>query len=115
MICSACRRARPDDELLAFWPVGDPDRRRHVCRPSLGLSGPIGGRGSCFATVVGPSHQHAIALAAAPVPFRYVRPVRPGTPAWDRLLGEAGVRPDVRRLTAAVASQQGAELLAAIA
>ena len=92
MLCAACRRARPADELLAYWPVGDPDRRRHVCRPTLNLPGPDGGRGSCFAAAVGIAAKYAIALAAAAVPLELVRPVRPDTLGWFRLLSEAGVR-----------------------
>jgi hypothetical protein len=92
VICAACRRARPDDELLAFWPVGDPDRRRHVCRPSLNLPGPAGGRGSCFSTVVGTAAVHAIALVVAAAPPALERPIRPWSTSWFRILGEAGVR-----------------------
>lgn len=92
MFCAACRRARPDDELLAFWPVGDPDRLRHVCRPSLGLPGPAGGRGSCFSTVVGIAIVHGIALVACAGPIEQAAPVRPDTLAWFRLMAEAGVR-----------------------
>ena len=75
----------------------------------------MGGRGPCFAVVVGVASIHAISLAAAPVPFAYVRPVRPGTISWQRLLDEAGVRPEVHRLRPAVADQQRGELLVAIA
>ncbi len=92
MLCSACRRARPDDELLAFWPVGDPDRLRHVCRPSLNLPGPVGGRGSCFSTVVGTAAVHAIALVVHCEPVACHGPVVPYTAEWDDLLGSAGVR-----------------------
>jgi hypothetical protein len=92
MPCSACHRARPLDELLAFWPVGDPDRRRHVCRPSLSLPGPDGARGGCFSAVVGLASKQAIALAAPAAPPELVRPVRPDTAGWFRLLSEAGVR-----------------------
>lgn len=97
MICAACRRARPADELLAFWPVGDPDRRRHVCRPSLGLPGPASGKGACFATIVGSVRTHAIALEVISEPVRSsTDPIRPGTGAWFGLLSEAGVRPEER-------------------
>ena len=92
MFCAACRRARPDDELLAYWPVGNPDRRRHVCRPSLNLPGPVGGRGSCFSSVVAVASVHAIELVAPCEPLVINRPVRPGTAAWSRLMAEAGVR-----------------------
>jgi len=94
VICAACRRARPDDELLAFWPVGDPHRLRHVCRPSLNLPGPSAGRGSCFASVVSIATVHEIALAAPSAPVELERPVRPGTRAWRSLLESAGVRLD---------------------
>jgi hypothetical protein len=92
VLCAACRRARPDDELLAFWPVGDPDRRRHVCRPSLGLPGPVGGRGSCFSTVVGLASVHAISLVTPGCPGALPAPVRPDTLAWRQLMDAAGVR-----------------------
>jgi hypothetical protein len=92
VLCAACRRARPDDELLVFWPVGDPDRRRYVCRPSLNLPGPAGGRGSCFSSVVGIASVHAIALVVPCAPLELARPVRPDSLAWFRLMGEAGVR-----------------------
>lgn len=50
---------RPPEEMLAFWPVADPARRRHVCRPSLQRPEVP----SCFRDVVGPANVHAIALA----------------------------------------------------
>ena len=31
-ICAACQLTRSLDDLLAFWPVGDPAQRRFVCR-----------------------------------------------------------------------------------
>jgi hypothetical protein len=54
--CSGCLRLRPLEELLAFWPVDDPEMRdrRWVCRPRLGTP--------CFSYVVGPSSRHRIAL-----------------------------------------------------
>lgn len=60
MFCAACRQARPVEELLAFWPVRDPGRRRHVCRPSLQRPEVP----SCFRFAVGPTNVHAIELAA---------------------------------------------------
>lgn len=45
--CVSCLRLRSPTELLAFWPAGDPARRRFVCRPTLD--------GRCFrAEVPGP-------------------------------------------------------------
>ena len=59
MICAACGRRRPLTELLAFWPVGNPDRRRHVCRPSVPQLDPA----PCFRAVVGSQRIHAIGPA----------------------------------------------------
>lgn len=50
---------RPAIELLAFWPLRDPGRRRFVCRPSLQRADVP----PCFREVVGPSNVHGIELA----------------------------------------------------
>lgn len=91
MKCFGCGRIRPAAFLLAFWPVGDPDRLRHVCRPSL--AGAI----SCFSDVVGPRAIHEIALAdpaqaAAAVPLDERGPTRPLTAAWTELMAACHVR-----------------------
>jgi hypothetical protein len=91
--CAACGRIRPASTLLAFWPVGQPDRPRYVCRPSLV------GRDDmhCFVVVVGPRDVHAIALADAwlaahPVPADSRVPARPGTVEWHQAMFACGVR-----------------------
>lgn len=61
MFCAACGMARPMAELLAFWPVRDPGRRRFVCRPSLQRND----RPPCFREMVGPAGVHDIELAEA--------------------------------------------------
>ena len=89
-VCAACGVMRPAEDLLAFWALANPDRRRHVCRPSR----PSGeSRESCFAAVVGPADRFGIALAAPP-PARAggSGPVRPWTDEWSLLLASAGVR-----------------------
>lgn len=59
-ICANCGQRRPFDELLAFWPVGSPDRRQYVCRPSM----PVGGFVGCFRDAVGTVEEHVVAEAA---------------------------------------------------
>ena len=73
------------------------ETRRHVCRPSLNLPGPAGGRGSCFSSIVGIAAVHAIALVEARPPLELHRPVRPLTDDWERLMDAAGVN---RRIAA---------------
>lgn len=58
--CASCLRLRPPTELLAFWPADDPARRRFVCRPTLGESGP---GGPCFRAEVGSRAGVSIGLA----------------------------------------------------
>ncbi len=50
--CAACRVARDAAEMLAFWPVGRPDQRKFVCRPSS--------NGVCFRKTVATADAHAI-------------------------------------------------------
>jgi hypothetical protein len=88
MICAACHLTRDASDLIAFWPIGHPEARRFVCRPSCPSSAP--GSESCFSQVVGPGNVHAISLAA-PVPSLPAHIV-PGTPAWFGLLSMLGVR-----------------------
>jgi hypothetical protein len=90
MICAACRQTRDLEDLIVFWPIGRPEARRFVCRPTCGRQ-----PGPCFYQVVGPITVHTIALAApgatrlAP---RESQPIVPTTPEWFGLLREAGVR-----------------------
>lgn len=54
---------RPLSELVAWWPVADSRRLRHVCRPTL----PIAGHpGTCFTRAVPAGPAWAIALATDP-------------------------------------------------
>jgi hypothetical protein len=92
MICAACHLTRDASDLIAFWPIGHPEARRFVCRPSCPSSAP--GSESCFSRVVGPGNVHAISLAA---PLEQCDPgdrrwIQPATPAWSSLLAMAGVR-----------------------
>ena len=91
MICAACHLTRDASDLIAFWPIGHPEARRYVCRPTSPSTAP--GPESCFSRVVGPIYVHAIALA---VPFAKPdvgdrRWIRPGTSTWAGLLAMAGV------------------------
>jgi hypothetical protein len=91
MICAACHLTRDASDLIAFWPIGHPEARRCVCRPTSPSNSP--GSESCFSQVVGPAAVDAIALAAprvAPAPVD--RWIRPATPAWFGLLSMAGVK-----------------------
>lgn len=54
--CVHCRTARDPSAVVSFWPVGRPEDRRFVCRPSVN-------GGICFRATVGPAHVHAIASA----------------------------------------------------
>lgn len=91
MICSACHVTRDVSDLIAYWPVGRPEARRFVCRPTCGTER----RGPCFYQVVGTASIHTIALAApgatrlAP---RESQPIVPFTAPWFDLLRDAGVR-----------------------
>ena len=91
MICAACHVTRDASDLIAFWPIGRPEARRYVCRPTS----PTERRGPCFYQVVGTATVHEIELAAfgatrlAPPASK---PIVPFTPAWFGLLNEAGVR-----------------------
>jgi hypothetical protein len=93
MICAACHLTRDASDLIAFWPIGIPEARRYVCRPTC-PSGALAAE-SCFSRMVRPANVHAIALA---IPFAERDPgldhqwVRPGTSAWADLLAMAGVR-----------------------
>jgi len=49
VICAACGLARDPDDLLAFWPKGEPHRRRYVCRVTR--PSPIATE-SCFRAIV---------------------------------------------------------------
>lgn len=91
MICSACHLTRAASDLIAFWPIGYPGKRRYVCRPTCPSGSPASE--SCFSRVVGPGNVHSIELAApvAPVDPGH-RWIVPGTPAWFGLLSMAGVR-----------------------
>lgn len=92
MICAACRIIRDPADLLAFWPLGQPEARRFVCRPTCAARDTYG---PCFHRVVGPMNVHAIALAAPQAPASEAAarvPVLPFTPAWFGLMREAGVR-----------------------
>lgn len=51
--CAACRRIRPVEELVAFWPRGRLEEARLVCRPTAD-----GGR--CFRRSVGSVAVHDI-------------------------------------------------------
>jgi hypothetical protein len=89
-VCAACGVMRPAEDLLAFWALANPDRRRHVCRPSRPSSE---SRESCFAAVVGPAARVGIALAVPPAPAASsLGPVRPWTTEWDVLLASVGAR-----------------------
>ena len=93
MICAACYLTRDASDLIAFWPIGYPEARRFVCRPSCPSSAP--GSESCFSRVVGPVNVHRIELAAPiapPDPSQGRRWIVPATPAWVGLLAMAGVR-----------------------
>jgi hypothetical protein len=93
MICAACHLTRDASDLIAFWPIGHPEARRYVCRPSCPSSAP--GSESCFSRVVGPGNVDAIALASPVAPLDADRErawIRPATPAWGGLLAMAGVR-----------------------
>lgn len=93
MICSACRLMRSAADVLAFWPVGNLDRRRFVCRPTAPTSGYLPLGGPCFAAAVGPASMHSIALAVESPVLQVVRGnVRPSTTAWAGLMRECGVR-----------------------
>lgn len=58
MICAACGLIRDPADLIAFWPVGQPDRVRYVCRPTR--PSPIA-EASCFRVAVSTADVHAIA------------------------------------------------------
>jgi hypothetical protein len=93
MICAACHLTRDASDLIAFWPIGNPEARRFVCRPSCPSSAP--GSESCFSRVVGPVNVHAIALASPTAeldPGQGRHWIAPATPAWSSLLAIAGVR-----------------------
>lgn len=93
MICTACHLTRDASDLIAFWPIGNPEARRFVCRPSCPSSAP--GGESCFSRVVGPINVHCIELATPivpPDPSLARRWIVPETPAWFSLLSMAGVR-----------------------
>lgn len=92
MICAACRHTRDVEDLIVFWPIGAPERRRFVCRPTCPTNRAAG---PCFYQVVGPVDVHTIELAAplAARPALAVRqPIVPLTPEWSSLLAQAGVR-----------------------
>lgn len=90
MICAACRLLRDPADLLAFWPLGQPEARRFVCRPTCAARDAYG---PCFHRVVGPMNVHGIALAASAAAIAAPRlPIVPFTPAWFGLMREAGVR-----------------------
>ena len=60
----ACRQMRPLAELVAWWPVADPARVQHVCRPGLDRPGRL--TGACFRTVPsGPAYAVALATEAS--------------------------------------------------
>lgn len=92
MICAACHLTRDASDLIAFWPIGHPEARRFVCRPTSPSNAP--GSESCFSQVVGPGAVDAIALAApvAALDAGDRQWIRPTTPAWFGLLAMAGVR-----------------------
>jgi hypothetical protein len=88
VICAACRLTRDPADLLVFWPLGQPEVRRFVCRPTRPHPGAFG---PCFGRAVGPVSIHGIALLT-PLPAAIVEPIRPLTDAWFGLMREAGVR-----------------------
>jgi hypothetical protein len=91
VICAACRQTRELADLMAFWPIGRPEQRRYVCRPTC----PTGrAAGPCFYQVVGTATVHDIELAARSAAFVLParEPVVPRTSAWAQLLQQAGVR-----------------------
>lgn len=88
MLCAACGLLRDPGDLLAFWPVGYPGKRRYVCRPTRPSDQ---ADGPCFTRAVGPVTVHTIELAAAAEPV-VLEPIRPFSPAWFGLMREAGVR-----------------------
>ena len=92
MICSACHMTRDASDLIAFWPIGHPEARRYVCRPTCPSSRVASG--PCFTQVVGPGAVDAIALAApvAALDAGDRQWIRPATPAWFGLLSMAGVK-----------------------
>lgn len=90
MQCVACRAFRELGDLIAFWPVGDPDRRRFVCRPTTPSAAAML---PCFARAVGFASEHAISLATTPARvLEAPTPIRPDSEAWIHLLRSAGVR-----------------------
>jgi hypothetical protein len=60
VICAACGLNRDPDDLIAFWPVGYPDRVRFVCRVTR--PSPVA-QESCFRAVVASVAVHQIAAA----------------------------------------------------
>jgi len=92
MICSACHMTRDASDLIAFWPIGHPEARRFVCRPTCPSSRVASG--PCFTQAVRPVNVHEIALAlpVAPPSGADRAWIRPSTEAWARLLATAGVR-----------------------
>lgn len=88
MTCAACRVNRDPADLLVFWPNGQPEVRRFVCRPTRPN---FNADGSCFARAVATVSTHTIALAVAPLAVAR-EPIRPRTEQWAGLMREAGVR-----------------------
>jgi len=92
VICSACHLTRDASDLIAFWPIGRPEARRFVCRPtcpSARMPGP------CFGQIVGPASLHRIELVVPSSDLATATahaPVLPNTAAWRALMASAGVR-----------------------
>lgn len=86
-VCAACGVLRPAEDLIAFWALADPGRRRYVCRPTRPSPE---SRMPCFTMAVGTADRFGIALVA-PEPAREPH-VRPRTPEWEALMAEAWVK-----------------------
>ena len=73
-ICVHCQTARDPVDVVAHWPVGRPEARLFVCRPSIN-------GGICFRATVGPAHVHAIASTPEADAQRFDEAGEPTTPA----------------------------------
>lgn len=80
MICAACGLLRDPDDLIAFWPIGDPGQRRFACRVTR--PSPVA-QESCFRAVVASRLIHEIGPAYAV--GGHLGPLPPGL-----IVGESG-------------------------